>query len=194
MTVLFNPDIHQYSTEDGKTIPSVTQILSGVGLIDTTGFSEERAEFGRHVHSECEMWDLYGTDEVEADSPLRPYLDAWKKFRLETGFTPTLIEWAGSSKYGYAGMLDRLGYTHLLENILLDIKSGPVRPWHALQLAGYQFICQEAGHKVFERWSIHLKNNGTYSLERHKELSDHSNFLACVSVYHLKERMNPCKF
>ena len=107
----FDPETHTY--RKGETVlPSVTQILKDVGLIDTTFFAPEHAERGTRIHEATVFWDETGMDDDTLPEEWAGYLSAWKKFREETGFIPSHIEQAFCSDQGYAGTVDRIGKTH----------------------------------------------------------------------------------
>ena len=55
--ISFDPTLHQYP-EDGVALPSVTEILKRVGLLDTKGFSCESANFGTEVNEATTLIDL----------------------------------------------------------------------------------------------------------------------------------------
>lgn len=79
--ISFDPTLHQYS-EDGVVLPSVTEILKRVGLLDTKGFSRESANFGTEVHETTTLIDL-GRKTVEEyeDDPRYRHLKAWELFK-----------------------------------------------------------------------------------------------------------------
>jgi len=55
--ISYDPTLHQYP-EDGVVLPSVTEILKPVGLLDTRGFSRESANFGTEVNEATTLIDL----------------------------------------------------------------------------------------------------------------------------------------
>ena len=161
----FDPESHVYTLGD-KRLVSVTQILKEMGLIETRFLTEEGRDRGTQVHLATELYDRGTLDEDSLDPRLVPWLDGWKAFLRETGFVPILIEHRGASKYGYAGTLDRLGVTGRGKTVLLDIKSSLAKsPWIGIQIAFYQLLAEEAGHKIDERWSVHLPGDGTFRIE-----------------------------
>ena len=183
----FDPETHTYRME-GEIIPSVTQILKDVGLIDTTFFSPEHAERGTRIHEATVFWDETGMDDDTLPEEWTGYLSAWKKFREETGFVPSHIEQAFCSDQGYAGTVDRIGKTHKINPLLLDIKTGPSQPWHRLQLAAYALLVKrELNIPIWDMWGVHLRKDGIYAVESYKSIEHSADWLAVLRVYHIKQ-------
>lgn len=183
----FDPETHTY--RKGETIlPSVTQILKDVGLIDTTFFTPEHAERGTRIHQATAFWDETGMDDDSLPEELSGYLSAWKAFREETGFVPSHIEQAFCSEQGYAGTVDRIGRTHKINPLILDIKSGPPAPWHRLQLAAYALMVKrELRIPIWDMWGVHLRKDGKYSVESYKDIEHSADWLAVLRVYQIKQ-------
>ena len=172
-------------TVDGKTLPSVTQILA---IADPYKYVnkillEKAAKFGVAVHR---MIELFNRNRLNMDSlnvALVPYLEAWKKFIDETGFQIIESEVMVSSSWGYAGTLDCVGYLHnrLVE---LDIKAtATVLKLTALQLAAYQKAFEETFEKTIEqRISIQLKPCD-YGLTSYANKNDFLIFINFLNVY-----------
>lgn len=153
-----DPATHTYRV-DGVVFPSVTQILGEAGLIDTQWYTEESQYRGRKVHVMTALDDRGELDESAVTDEYRGYLDAWRKFRSETGCEILEIEKrVCNTTYRYAGTLDRIVHWRS-ENSVLDIKTGAVQAWHSVQLAAYlhcDTIVETGGY------TVHLAANGTY--------------------------------
>ena len=183
----FDPETHTYRME-GEIIPSVTQILKDVGLIDTTFFAPEHAERGTRIHEATVFWDETGMDDDTLPEEWTGYLSAWKKFREETGFVSSHIEQAFCCDEGYAGTVDRIGKTHKINPLLLDIKTGPPQPWHRLQLAAYTLMVKrELNIPIWDMWGVHLRKDGIYAVESYKSIEHSADWLAVLRVYHIKQ-------
>ena len=183
----FRAEDHSYHV-NGVRLPSVTEILKDIGLIDTSYFKPEHSERGTTVHEATQFWDETGMEDDTIPQDLLGYLEAWKKFREETGFTPTHIEQSLHSPQGYAGTVDRIGKTNKINPILLDIKSGPPQPWHRLQLAAYSLMAKhELKIPIWECWGVHLKKDGKYSVETYRSIEDSADWLSVLRVYQLKQ-------
>lgn len=135
----FDEERHEYSV-NGRVIPSVTQIISAVGLYEFDFVSRETlavaAERGRIVHQCIEWYERGELDESSIDPELSGYFKAWLRVRKEN-FMPKPDELemrVYSKKYGYAGTLDMLlGH----DGWINDHKTGQKDPAHGLQLSAY---------------------------------------------------------
>jgi len=155
----FDEATHTYTIK-GQPVPSVTQVLREAGLIDTSWFTPEAALRGQHVHTACALWDKGELDTCALDPVLVPYLEAWQKFRKESGVTPAIIETPYYSlEHGFAGCVDRawLDGKHW---VIADIKSGPLPSWLTLQLAGYSILVN-----AFSGMGVELRDNGSYCVK-----------------------------
>lgn len=192
-TLAFDAANHTYSI-DGRTVLSVTTILELAGVIDYSRLPRDVREFalarGSAVHLATQYDDQGVLVEESLDEAILGYVQAWRRFRADTGWENLLIEHRGYSKhYDYAGTLDRAGWfrdqcqDHLS---VLDIKTGKAPGWVALQLAAYSDFVPYA---TFDRVSVELHGDGTYKVEnypvkdRRRHLAD---FLACRRVIQLR--------
>jgi len=179
---------------DGKLVPGVTEVLRLAGLNrDEYGPNADAArERGKRVHLDTAR-DDDGTLYEEAVLPEdRPYLEAWRAYRRESGFEP-FPDWiervAASAVYRVAGMADRVGVIGS-EIVLPDIKTGAERPWWCWQVAGYAVFFAEATGTPFyriKRTSVRLMQNGRYSEHPYTNRRDRDVFLAAVTVCHAAE-------
>jgi len=183
MPLNFDPSTHTY-TLDGKVLPSVTQILQGVGLINFNGIDpgilKKAADFGTAVHQATALDDLGDLDEESLDPALKPYLEAWRGFRGPMKFD-AIEQPLCHPDYGFAGTPDRVKW-----NTIYDIKTGTtVYPSTGIQLAGYSIL---AGIPTARRLAVQLKADGTYQVHEFKDRKDREIFLACLSVYKWREK------
>ena len=161
---------------------SVTGILKAEGFIDTQWFDEYSATRGTYVHKACELSDRGELEEAELDPILIPYVSAWQKFIMESKFQITEMETRlVSETHQFSGKPDRIGILNGCPAII-DLKSGVVQPWTALQLAGYE-ILKGSPHK---RFGVQLKDDGNYKLTEFKDRQDRQVFLSCLAVYQWK--------
>lgn len=179
----FDAEKHQYRI-DGQRVPSVTQVLQGAGLIDTTWFNDAARTRGTYVAQATEMYDKGTLDYDALDEGLRPYVMAWEKFLVENEVEIKAIEMMVCSEARrYAGTLDRIiamgGGKY---KYVLDIKTGSAAKWHSIQTAGY-VQCLPGYHR---RASIILNNDGKYSFHEHIESYDRGVFLSALNLYHWK--------
>lgn len=104
--------IYTDATIDGVGVrfESVTTILKEEGLIDARWFDDWSRDRGSMVHLATAYDDRGELDEESLDPVIAPYLEAWRKFRKESGFGPEKIEVPmQSTAYRYAGTPDRIG-------------------------------------------------------------------------------------
>ena len=140
--LLFDEEAHRY-TVNGKIIPSVTQIISAVGLYEYDHVPAETlavaAERGRIVHTYIEWYEQGVLDENSIDPELGGYFEAYLRLKSSGKLpeTPSLIEWRGfSEKYGYAGTLDQMYF----DDWINDHKTCEPSPVHGLQVSAYWIL------------------------------------------------------
>jgi hypothetical protein len=183
---------HEYTWE-GRKIPSVTTILKSAGIIETQWYTEEARTRGTHVHQAAHFFD---EDDLAMESlrpEIRPFIDAYAKFRNDTGFFPVLVEQRIVHTAGYAGTLDRVGWLND-RMIQLDIKTGSVPDWAGLQTAAYEMgIEQMIALGLIEleampeaRFALQLTAEGKYKLWPMTGHRDREFFLAALTVHQFK--------
>jgi hypothetical protein len=108
--VSFDPATHSYRFHDRRLI-SVTQAIQAAGLIRSEWYTEAARQRGRAVHLAVHFDAEGDLEESSVSAMIRPYLEAARHFKRETGFRTELTEarvWA--IDLGYAGTLDHLGW------------------------------------------------------------------------------------
>ncbi len=192
--VLFDPERHQYTDTEGNAYPSVTTILkpwSPISKVPEWVLAQGR-ERGELVHLATEMDDLGTLDEDSLPAEVLGYLDAWRKFRREWTFSPTLVEKRFiNKKLGYAGTLDRCGFGCKPArkkdlHILLDIKTGLRDPTHGPQTAAY---AEAMPSRVDLRLTVYLRPDD-YEVEEHTSLGDWSTFMAALQWHRWRTTHN----
>ena len=180
----FDPHGHVYTlrNEDGtewRRLPSVTEIIKSVGLINFTGIDSEilsrAADFGKAAHQACHLDDLGDLDEQSLDENLKPYLEAWRAFKGDMVFD-AIEQPLYHQVWGFAGTPDRIK-----ENTIWDLKTGTtVYPSTAIQLAGYSIL---ADIPTARRLAVQLLPTGKFKVHEYKDRSDREIFLAALAVY-----------
>lgn len=186
--VYFEADTHTYTDEEGLVLPSVTQVLKDVGIIDSSKYTEGSAEWGTEIHGCLQRIDEgLEQSELYIGTDVYPYVAAHEQFKHDTGFKVTGVEVIyGSEGYRFAGMIDRIGVLNG-KDCIIDIKTGGKENWHSLQLAGYELLLQDPIHYSYvKRYALHLKNTGKYSLIEYKDRTDKHHFLCALDVHHWK--------
>ena len=179
----FDQATHVYRLGD-RVLPSVTQVLKEAGIIDDTWYTEESRIRGSFAHEATALDDAGVLDESSVDSSLAGYLEAWRRFKRDSGMRILKAEFRICDRvYGYAGTVDRLAVVRHQPTIP-DIKTGDPEPWHALQLAGYARCVP--GRPM--RMGVYLHDDGKYTTRTYTDPSDDAAFLACVGVANWKRR------
>jgi hypothetical protein len=183
----FEPEGHIY-TWNGKVVPSVTGILKPLAGYEWVNEQvlERKSAIGTAVHLATELFDRGDLVEESVHPIIKPYLDAYKRFRDETQFEPEGIELKDfNERMGYAGTLDRTGKVRATPAVI-DLKA-TVQIHHAAgpQTAAY---AQMIGQPASDRYALQLKDDGTYKLQPLKDPQDWPDFLACLAIHRRKER------
>lgn len=184
---------HRYFA-DGKELPSVTQILDLAGQISAYCRDEEARYRGTKVHEYCAIDDVAPLDLRTVPREFRRYLKAWRKFRQDTGFRPSLIEArVDCLEYGYSGRLDRFGlFDTSTFPTILDIKTsktGAIPDYGRLQTVAYGFALKPTS--VFGRIVVSLKPDGNYNTKPYPittYTADRAEWLSLVQKH--KEQIN----
>jgi len=173
----FDSETHTYWM-DGVAVPSVTQVLKEMGLIDTSWYTPEDARFGNFVHETTAMFDRGELDEDTLDPMLRPYLDAWQSFLTAVSMDVIDIEQPVFNEvYRFAGTPDRVVILDAIPTVI-EIKTGATLPWHVLQTAGYALCCS----RWVARTLVYLGADGKFRIGPPGNSSDGDiflSFLAC---------------
>jgi gamma-glutamylcyclotransferase (GGCT)/AIG2-like uncharacterized protein YtfP len=155
---------HTYTLGDRKLI-SVTQCLS---ILDNRWKVDPwYLERGRLIHLATEYLDHDELDWSTVDERIRPYLDAYVKFRKDTGSVahPGYIEHKLYHPiYFYAGRIDRIGYLNGCL-VLIDLKTGASAKIDELQDAAYWELCRVNNIPIKKVFDLYLHDDGTYKLE-----------------------------
>lgn len=139
VNLTFNEEKHEYRV-GGVVVPSVTTILSAVGLYDFDFVSSETlavaAERGKIVHTYIEWYEQGELDESTIDPELAGYFESYIKMK-DAGLLPerpsAIEKRLYSAKFKYAGTLDQMYGNDWIN----DIKTGLLGAEHGLQLSAY---------------------------------------------------------
>lgn len=191
--LLFEPDAHEYKYR-GLDVPSVTTILNPLYNFD--GIPKDHVEYarlrGQAVHKACELYDQNDLDIDSLDPVIVPYLEAWIKFKADTGFiVHTAEKQLVHPTYRYAGCIDRLGHMGMTgKDSVLDIKCvAKLSPITGLQIAGYKALAElDKSAKYEDRYSVRLKNNGQYELKHYDSPDDFRVFLSLLNIFNWRKK------
>lgn len=182
----FDEASHTYSL-GGVRVPSVTQILdaySGLEFVKPDVLAAA-AEFGQHVHEACHLFNEERLDWASLHPELVPYVKAWERFLEDTGAVVLgSEERVVSRRHGFAGTLDsRLAWGRSTR--LVDIKSTSGVPRTVgPQTAAYAEAHAEAtGERLRDRYCVHLKPDGKYTVHKLEDPRDWEIFKAALVLH-----------
>ena len=182
--VEFSHEGHTYKV-DGRVIPSVSQILEDVGLVDTRWFKPEHANRGTIVHELLELIDKGLMDPQDVEEDFKGYVDAYLLFKEECKVEILEIEKIVTHKdFQYAGRVDRVCEIDGVPAVL-DIKTGSKCRWHPVQLAAYRYTIPVLDTRPM--YAIHLSNVGKYKLEKYWSTHYTNVWMAALTIYHYKK-------
>jgi hypothetical protein len=168
----------------GLVVPSVTQVLKPLSNFEgvPTHVLEAKRDLGNRVHAACQFSDEGDLDEASIESDVQPYLDAWNRFKRETGATVLLNEQrVAEPMLQYAGTLDRVVLLHE-EKWLIDLKtciSCPIAV--GPQTAAYLRALGDTS--VTHRGALRLRPDGTYRLDSLTGANDWACFMGCLALH-----------
>jgi hypothetical protein len=163
--------------------PSVTEILTSVGLIDTSWFTPESAARGTQVHLACRYLAEDRLDWATLDPRIEPYVRSYEKFINLSSATVASVEQSGyCERRKYCGTWD------VVFNYVADLKTGQPEKWHRAQLGGYSLLIS-APSNVKRLATIYLQADGSIAKARfHPAYICEAEFLCALSFYRLKEQ------
>lgn len=187
--LVFDPDPkkHEYRFE-GRLVPSVTTILGEVlGNFWKSREAQAAMMRGRAVHLATQYFDEGRLDVKSVHPIIAPFLQAY-------------IQWLGDARpeilgieqpvyspaFDYAGTLDRVVRIGGVVGVL-DLKSGSVPIHTGPQLSGYFHAIPPEYPTPEKRWSLLLRDDGTYKMDRYEKASDWDAFKAALIIHKWKE-------
>ena len=191
-SLAFDAATHRYFL-DGVAVPNVTRVLEAAGLIDYRFLGERRELYlarGRAVHEATCRHDDHSLAEETLSDEILGYVEAWRAFRRDFAFVPELIEhriW--SSRYGFAGTLDRAGRIRCGGQVIVDLKTGSVPDWTRFQLAAYASALDHP--RAWQRRAVELHQVGTYKVFSYTTGDfgrDFNVFLRALETFRSKEK------
>lgn len=181
--LIFKPETHEYFLEDGRELYSITRVLREAGLVDESHFNDEVRQRGTAVHAAIHYLNDGDLNWSTVDEAILPYVRGYEKFKQESGFVPVFNEQPFfSERYMIACHIDQAGALRGKDSIV-EIKTGSMQPWTALQTAG-QSLCLPGFRD--RRFGLELPGDGTYRLQHFTHQSDEYAFLSCLALAHWK--------
>jgi hypothetical protein len=170
----FDASSHTFLTDNGRRL-SVTQILNKVGVCDFSFVDQETRLMsmarGNSVHWLCQLEDENALNYRTVPRWLRGFRRGWNLWKKRSAVQITGIESQFVSRFGFAGIIDRTGtfppsvFLGAGTSAVIDIKSGSVPDWVALQLAAYAVWAAGDNPKKAEyvrRIAVRLSEDGSY--------------------------------
>lgn len=199
--LVFEPLTHSYSLPDGRLVPSVTTIIKAVGVSadfdEIAGFSaklgeqiEMRRALGTAVHQDAHAFDDDDLDWSTVDPRVKPYVEAWATFRVNSGLRPVTRERMVFHPIAfYCGTLDGIFETPGGLRVLVDLKIGdPQDAGCAYQTAAYQaaYAIEHPDEPITLRWGVQLTPDRQipYRITPYADWQDYPKFQAFVTTYH----------
>ena len=179
----YNDTDHIYCIDD-VIFPSVTQTLETAGIIQPYTGDPWYGERGTAVHAATWLDDQGILDEETLDPQIVGFVEAWRKYRRESGFAPIGGETPMCHPlHRYAGTPDRWD-----AHLLADIKTGKEAAWHILQRAAYRELLKRAGVKIKRDCCVYLSADGRYTTSKTPSTTnDLSVFLSALTCNQWKE-------
>jgi len=192
MSLEFDETKHEYRM-DGRSVPSVTRILSVVQ--DFSAVPPDKLqiaqEWGTAVHLYLRLYDDGTLDLKKADPRILPIIESWERMKVARGWVDPVISEQPfySARYGYAGTPDRL-FKAGSKYTLLDIKTGKGN-FANMQTAAYLQLIKEdyANLNQVERMKVHFDFDGKMKSEIYQNFkADFNDFLCCAHVFKLRKK------
>ncbi len=159
--ITLEPTTHTYTLVGIGIVPSVTKILSDMGMLPEYPDVEFYRKRGQAVHKACALLVNGSLDLGSTDSRIHGFIQSFQKFLKRTDFKPERIECMVWSKaFRIAGTLD---YHGLLggQPTILDLKSGEPAEAAALQTAAYAALLKECANvPTVRRLTLRLDPDG----------------------------------
>jgi hypothetical protein len=183
--MIFRADLekHEYHLGDDQ-LDSITDCLKGAGVVEVAFATDHDLWVGTATHRAIELYNKGTLDLDTLDPDLRNRIDAWREFLALTGFK---VKESEKSVYSpilrVAGTLDVLGDFPDGAEGIVEVKSGNVAKWCALQTAGQDILL---GGKHRRRFGLKVPRYGKAVVTPHRNPDDYAVFMACVTVAHWK--------
>ena len=176
---------HRYFVGEQR-VPGFTEILRALGI----GENHYWTEAGRDLGSALHLWTIFlarGEEpEADPDPRIAGRVAAFRKFLAESAF-----KLVGGEEPQFDSVLrfcctpDLYGYLGAFA-VVVDVKAGAQASWHKLQTGAQKIALSSNGFKVQKRYSLYLRDDGSYRLEEHTDTGDETRWRALVAAFHAK--------
>lgn len=183
---IFDSENHIYRGDMGR-LPGATDIIKSQGLVEVEWMSEECRWRGKVVHEAIRLENKGTLDPDSVAEEMRGYLDSYRYFLRVTGFKVIGYEQPlFDSAFGC--MPDLWGQLYGLDTII-ELKTGPVPKWAAIQTALQARALKNAlGFIAVKRFGLQLKKDGSLGmLIPFTSFSDDYCAMSMVQSFHWKK-------
>lgn len=180
---------------DGVQVPNPTMLFSEEALCNLSGIPEDvliwKTGLGKAVHFACHLFDIGQLGDI--DPAIEPYLNAYKKFRIQYGFNPTYSEQVIYSRnWRFATTIDRQGYLVCGKRAgesIIELKTTlGMYPTTGPQTASHKIAFEEnvSGLKIKYRYGLQLMRDGEFKLHPYDDPQDETTFFSALHLHHWK--------
>ena len=197
----FDPGAHLYYLDEEHS-ESVTQVLHGLGIINSDHYPETARIRGVRTHTATVLFEAPGRGRTFNWESLRPIEEAigeaiaprvrgWEAFLNRTGWKSRIIERPNYHPiYRYCGTQDRIGrFPGDAAETVLDIKTGGPEPWWKWQTGGYEEMERAHDGQRRHRLCVELRADGRYKMHRHEGAEDAAEFIDMLATYRAGRRL-----
>jgi len=155
----YDDSTHTYS-DNGRRIPSVTQVLSSYYKIGPSHYAYGSAERGRQVHAVCAGYANGCRFTVSAE--IGGYVNAFRQWLFDRGAKVVSVEQMVSGTMAGLRFAGRYDLTVVIDGklTLVDLKTGAPVEYFRPQLAAYAYAM--APPRPARAMILYLKKDGTY--------------------------------
>lgn len=189
-----NPGSHPDEHAGPSAFRGVTRILRDGGAMQGWEVAESILERGSEVHRGAHLLDTATRFRWTTLAPEhRGFVRAWRRFKIDFEVHIIASELSVSNEaYQIRGRLDRIvTFGDDGQLCVLELKSGKVMPFTALQLAAYGWLYDPK--LLFRRFGLQLNADGTYvppvEYSRRTYMRDVHDFLSLARAAHVRQRL-----
>lgn len=190
MHLTFDAPTHHYFI-DGNHVPSVTQVLEPLDLLDGIPFwnLEHARTRGQHVHEAMALLVRDELDWSSLDPELVPYIEGGKRFLEESGITVIASELrVACPRLRCAGTLDLIGFWRNAETTIDFKATAMMPPSVGPQCAAYDRLYTSMyGGRARKRFCVQLKA-GDYKVHPLTDPADWAIFQSCLNITHWRNK------
>lgn len=189
----YDAETHTYLHPwEDKRLPGFTEIAKDVGMQKFGAIPKDVLEHalmvGRAVHLATHYHDMGTLDISTVSDEIKPYLEAYVRFKEDTGFKVLETERpVANLEWGYACTPDRFGKMKGQGDVVVELKKAMPQEWHHVQVEA-QAMCFPGNPDKFliqllktGKWKPHLAT--AQEKKRYRGL-----WLSAVSIYHFNHK------